>query len=109
MQDKIKIIAYTTCQVSNQLEAWKIVLPSNDDSFGRSVQCRNTAPVRRTAILPIVPIKNVKLAKKNQATTFPPDNCVLRFRFADGVFSQELESFLKEYLIFYVTKQLFNS
>ena len=47
--------------------------------------------------------------KKIQATTFPPDNCVLRFRFADGVFSQELESFLKENLIFYVTEQLCNS
>ena len=42
-----------------------IVLLSNDDSFGRSAQCRNPAPVRRTAILPIVPIKNVKLAKNS--------------------------------------------
>ena len=43
-----------------------IVFPGKDDSCGKSARCRAPPSVRRTAILllPIVRIKNVKLAEK---------------------------------------------
>ena len=43
-----------------------IVFPDKDDSCGKSALCRDPPSVRRTAILllPIVRIKNVKLAEK---------------------------------------------